>query len=169
MKLRILLLLAIASSVTASDVGDNVKQRQARIAEEIETWPISKTQLFLYSLDPSGGHSYAVNTEQVFHGFTIMGKAEVATNDEAALLKSFAQGISESDGKEAMCFNPRHGLRVIIGPSTNDFTICFECLSVMAYGFDIGQEFPITTSPSAKFNDLVNKYHLKNSLNPIFL
>jgi len=120
--------------------------------------------VFLYSLDPKRGLSSAVNTEQVFHGFTILGKAEIAIeDDESAILKSFAQGIRESDGSVADCFNPRHGLRLIIGSSTNDFAICFECLLVRPYGFNDGREFLTTASPSVKFNDFADKYHLKKS------
>jgi len=153
-----------ANAVAAADVIYNFIQDQARIAGEIETWPISKTQFFLYSLDPKGGLSSAVNTEQVFHGFTILGKAEVAIeNDKSAILKSFVQGIRENHGSVANCFNPRHALRLIIGSSTNDFAICFECLKVTPYGFNYGREFLITTSQSAEFNDFVDKYHLKKA------
>ncbi len=164
MNSRFFFLLTMACSVMAGDVGDKIKQEQARTAGQIEAWPVSKTQFFLYSLDPRGGIGYVVNTEQVFHGFTILGKAEVTTEDDkAALLKAFAQGVRESDGRVAACFNPRHGLRLVVGSSTNDFTICFECLSVMTYGFNHGQGFLITASPSAAFNKFVEKYHLKKA------
>jgi hypothetical protein len=167
MRSRILFLLAIASSVMAGDVGDIIKQRlasQALIAEQIETWPISKTQFFLYTLDPRGGFGDDVNTKRVFHGFKILRKAQVTTEeDKAAILKAFALGVRESDGSLATCFNPRHGLRLVVGSSTNDFTICFECLSVMPYGFNDGHEFLIAASPNATFNNFVHKYHLKKA------
>ncbi len=144
MRLPVFLLFAILSSVLAGDTTDginhnrasitgpknftlysletngitrdSIKQDQARIAGLIETWPISKTQFFLYSLDPSGGTNYGVNTERVFHGFTILGKAEIKIEDDpAALLKIFAQGVRENDGQVAFCFSPRHGLRLIAG------------------------------------------------------
>jgi hypothetical protein len=190
MKSLIFPLFAIASSVLAGDASDgtnhnqagiagpkrfslysldtngitknSIKQDQTRIAGLIETWPVSKTQFFLYSLDPSGGTNYDVNTERVFHGFTILGKAEIKTEDDpTALLRTFAQGIRENDGQVAFCFNPRHGLRLIAGSSTNDFVICFECGAVNTYGFNDGKGFYITASPSAAFNHLVDKYHLK--------
>ena len=148
----------------ASNWREKFKIDQARIATEIETRPLSKTQLFLYSLDPSGGIGDDVNTEQVFHGFTILGKAEITIEgDKAALLRAFAQGIRESDGLVAACFNPRHGLRLVTGSSTNDFTICFECRSVSVYGFNHGRGFLITASPSGTFNELVDKYHLERA------
>src|SRR5437016_14182158 len=115
MTARFHLLTAVAFALLASCTRDDFKQKQTRIAGEIEAMPIPKMQLFLYSLDPAGGLGYAVNTEQVFHGFSILGKAEViAADDKTTLLRSFAEGVRKSDGTVAACFNPRHGLRSVV-------------------------------------------------------
>ena len=144
------------------DIRKSFEANQIRFAKRIENWPVATTTFFLYSLNPGGSTNYSVNTDRIFHGFSILGKAEIKpADDPAALLKTFAQGIREDDGQAAFCFNPRHGLRMVVGSATNDFVICFECGSVHAYGFANGTGFLITGSPGAAFNHLVDKYHLK--------
>jgi hypothetical protein len=44
------------------------------------------------------------------------------------------KGIRDSDLSAAMCFDPRHGLRVRTDAHTLDLVICFECLQIHAYG-----------------------------------
>lgn len=157
-----LFFLYSSHSPPAGDTNDQVKQEQARVAGLIEAWPVSKTRFFLYSLNPNGRTNYEVNTDRIFHGFTILGKAEIkAADDPAALLKTFAQGIRENDGLVAFCFDPRHGLRMVVGSVTNDFVICFQCQSVNSYGFGDVNGFLITGSPAQAFNHLVDKYHMK--------
>jgi hypothetical protein len=134
------------------------------IDTEIAHWPTSKAHVSLLSLDP-GARNWrkAVTDQSFFHGFKILGKADITTKAEkSALLKSFAQGIREG-AVPSMCFNPQHGLRVVIGPSTNDFVICFECSSVIAYGFNLAQGFTISDSPSGTFNNSLDKHHLTKS------
>jgi hypothetical protein len=140
------------------------KQNQTRVAEQIELLTVSKTQLFVFSLEPEHHPDYRVNTETVFQGFAILGKAEIAAEAEkTSLLTAFTKGVSDSDGIVAACFIPRHGLRLIVDSRTNDFTICFQCRSVSASGFNNEQGFGITGSSSNAFNDVIDKHHLKKT------
>ena len=143
---------------------DKLKHDQAQVAADVDALPAAKGQLFLYSLDPKGGIGYAVNNDQVFHGFTILGRAEITDEkDKVALVKGFAKGISENTNTFAGCFNPRHGLRLVVGTNTYDFVICFHCLSVMTYGFNDNQGFLVSNSPNDAFNGFLDKYHLKKA------
>jgi len=138
------------------------EESQSHIAADVEALLDSKSQMFLYSLDPEQRQWTVVTPGQYFHSFMILGKVKItAKREKAVLLKSFAQGIREHASPFSTdCFMPRHGLQVIIGSSTNDFLICFECGFVHAFGFKYS-DFPVTDSPSGTFNESVDKHHLK--------
>ena len=143
---------------------EKLKHDQAQVAADVDALPFTKGQLFLYSLDPKGGIGYAVNTDTIFHGCTIIGKAEITDDkDKTTLVKDFAKGIGENTNTFGACFNPRHGLRLVVGSNTYDFVICFHCLSVMTYGFNQNQGFLVSSSPSDAFNGFLDKYHLSKT------
>ena len=72
------------------------------------------------------------------------------------LVDAFKQGVEDSDGAVAGCFNPRHGIRVTHGGRTFDFVICFECLSVSLYAGDAKEDgFLIADSPQDAFNKVL--------------
>jgi hypothetical protein len=156
--LQLLWFVLFASSVSAND---DFPKRQARIAADLESLPVTEGQFVLYALDPTAGIGYDVNTDKIFHGFRILGKADVtATKDKNALLSSLASGVRGSDGMVAACFNPRHGIQLVKGKVFYDFVICFECRSVKVYGFNKGQGFLTTETPTKVFNGFLEKYHL---------
>jgi hypothetical protein len=95
----------------------------------------SPSNLILYSLD-SGPlqHDESIQSETVFHGYDILGRADISDADERrALVRALARSARESDGSIGACFNPRHGLHVEQSGCSVDFVICFECLQVHAH------------------------------------
>ena len=91
----------------------------------------------LLAIDPfprSASDSSLPRAKEVFHDFGILGKAEIRdVAQRKALLKALYQGIADSDGQVAACFNPRHGISASLGEETVDLLICFECLSIRTY------------------------------------
>ena len=73
----------------------------------------------LYSLDPAAG----VGTG--FHGWLVLGKTTLKGDAAKTVRDAVEKGCKGSDGKQAKCFIPRHGIRV----GDLDLVICFECLS----------------------------------------
>jgi hypothetical protein len=160
--MRAWLRIALFSIIPYLDVqaGENDPE-QVRVAKEIESIPTSKIRLFLYSIDPCNAGVGILNNDEFFHGYFILGKVEIPTeNEKIILLTSFAKGIREADGA-AMCFNPRHGLRVIQNSNTNDFSICYECAQVQPYGFNSNRDFSTSGSPNKEFNEFLDKYGLE--------
>jgi hypothetical protein len=82
------------------------------------------------------------------------------------LINALAKGIRESDGRVMNCFNPRHGIRLITGSTTNDLLICFECQVIKGWGFKDGDFFSTAPSPAPVFNDMLDKYKLKREHPP---
>jgi hypothetical protein len=163
-----LLLLTALLLKGAHGADDTFRSDQNHIAATIQKFQASKIKLFLYSLDPNDLRIYTgkfpENSDKVFHRFPILGRTEITSAGEKTdLLKSFAKGILESDGSVASCFNPRHGIRIITGTTTNDFVICFECLGVHAYNFNSDKGFLTSSSPNKVFNKLLDEYHIKKA------
>ena len=137
----------------------NLLRDNKTAAKNLRAVDVSKAQVILYSLNPKGNEDFQPNTSTVFHGFPILGQAEIIdARDKAAMLTALASGIEKSDGTVAACFDPRHGLRVTTPSGELDLSICFECLQV--YTFPGAQRVTTTRKPSKSYNSLLEKYHL---------
>ncbi len=163
-----LILLSCLFLQPANSAQDDFKAGQASIADAIDKISVSKAKLFLYSLNPHDSRIFEgklpKSPDQVFHGFPILGLAQiVSTQEKTNLLGAFASGVRASDGFIASCFNPRHGIRVITESTTNDFVICFECLQVESYGFGSIRGFRTGGSANTVFNKFLDEYKIKKA------
>jgi hypothetical protein len=104
----------------------------------------------LISLNPD---SFKLKPEEGFHGFEILGKTVVKnTERRKKLVSAFEKGVEESIGTSALCFNPRHGIRVTHNKKTVDFVICFECLQVAVFLGEKREMVLIADSPQPIFD-----------------
>jgi hypothetical protein len=147
---------------------DEIKKSQFRVADAIKKISASEIRLFVYSLDPHDASRFEgklpENSAKSFHWMPILGSVEIVPLEEKTnLLGTLARGVRENDGEAAMCFDPRHGLRVVTKSATNDFVICFECLQVQTYGFTPSSNFYVSGSPAATFNKILDKYKIKKA------
>jgi len=140
---------------------EQFKERQLAVVKSLEKIDPFKIQLYLYSLDPSNRQEIIHDAPNVFYGFPILGKVEIRPlAEKEALLKAFIQGVKESNGVVAACFEPRHGLRIIQGDQQTDFVICYTCLSIDAHGFGPITNFLTSGSPAITFNQFLDQYHI---------
>jgi hypothetical protein len=154
--------LCLIAAVTNAD--EVLEKRQARIAAELESLPAARGRCVLFSLEPADRVRYVINNEKYFHGFSILGKADVdEAKDRNTLIATLANGVRESDGVGSACFNPRHGIRLIFGEATYDFVICFECKAVRSYGFNEGIGFGTSDGPNNVFNSFLDTFRLKKA------
>ena len=73
--------------------------------------------------------------KELFHQYRVRRKVEMRTQQERdELLRAFYKGIAASDGLVAACFNPRHGVRAVLGDESVDLVNCFECFSIQVHG-----------------------------------
>jgi hypothetical protein len=134
--------------------------KQAPVVAAVERLADAPSKMVLYSLNPGNNHDEDVHTDTVFHGFDILGKAEITDrNEQRALLRALARGASENDDHAMACFNPRHAIHIEQNGRSLDFTICFECLQVQARGFDPGG-FLTSASPEPTFDESLRTHHL---------
>jgi len=140
------------------------RKRQSTAVEALEKINPDKIQLYLYSLDPLNRQPIIHDAPSVFYGYPILGRVEIKPIEEKrTLFQAFIQGVKESDGMEADCFEPRHGLRVIQEGRKTDFVICYSCLSVSAIGFGSNYEFLTSGTPMTLFNQYLDRYHLRKA------
>jgi hypothetical protein len=88
-------------------------------------------ELELYSLDPT---SREEKPKDAFHDWKVLGKTTLKKDDAKSAAAAVLQGVADSKGIAANCFDPRHGVRVTDADGTTyDFVICFQCLQVKVY------------------------------------
>lgn len=126
---------------------------QKTAALHIEALAETEGSLEILSLDPSSRHGYAVNNQEVFHGFGIIGKAVVENKaDKEKLTLALSKAITENNGAVAACFNPRHGVRFIGKGKKIELVICFECRSARCHGFNGDMGILLTSSAQPAFD-----------------
>lgn len=167
--LKWLLLLAIAAIVVAwlfyqaTHPANHYSQEQLRPYRNAQEWT-------LYSIDPSVRGEALPDS---FQGYLALGSHRVS---DPKLLQQVVQELDEAaemwGGSLAMCFNPRHGIRVTSGDKTFDMVICYECSRVYLYeGSDEVGIMYLTTDPQRelspnKLNDLLTKAGIKLPAQP---
>lgn len=95
----------------------------------------SAKKVILYSLEPGEAGTRDVNGECVglcYYGFSVLGQVEVSIRSR--LIGQLTSWWRNPEPEEAaLCFDPRHGVRIITAEKTIDFVVCFECEGVQVY------------------------------------
>jgi hypothetical protein len=111
------------------------------------------TQFELLSLDP-GGNS---DDSKGFHGYQVLGRiSNVASDTRKTLVTAFLKGFVEHDGRQALCWLPRHGVSVVYDGKKIDFVICFQCSIIKVYiEGSKPQSTSCSSSPAPVFNQIL--------------
>ena len=132
--LAVLALLCAVSSLhwSCSSARDN------RLPEGAEAVLRGAGTIEIFALDPIHV-SERESSAPSLHGYPILGSATITDHGQrAALVELVLDGIVKSEGEQAFCFDPRHGLRAVHEGRTLELVICYECLSMNAYGDSTG-------------------------------
>ncbi len=121
----------------------------------------SAQQFTIFALNPGGRPTEGEEVAGEFHGFPILGQAEIRNPAErAALLHALYYGIDDSNGNAASCFDPRHGIRVTSNGETVDLVICFACLQVDVYFGNQSRQLLTSRLPQPVFNQAFRNANL---------
>jgi len=103
----------------------------------------------LLSLDPKQDRHDAG-----FHRFKVLGRTTLTDpSTRKRIYRSLQSGARWNLPFAAMCFTPRHGLRVIADGRTFDLVICFECSQVKVWQDDTFMtRFIVGQSPEPAFD-----------------
>lgn len=130
--------------------GCSASSRPGALPDELKLLE-GATSIELVALDPLKASMRQSPPADVMRGFGVLGRAtlsDAARCDE--LVRLIARGIAESDGSAAMCFNPRHGLRVRRDGRTLELLICYECLQMRAWSDAGSTQADVLTSASVE-------------------
>jgi hypothetical protein len=136
--------------------------KQEPIARALDKLADTPSKMVLYSLNWGNLPDYHdIYDDKMFHGFIILGKAEITDrNEQRALLRALAHGVRENDSEAGACFVPRHALHIEEGGRSMDLAICFHCLQVETRGFNDGNYFLVSRSPEPTFDQSIAAHHL---------
>lgn len=136
----ILALVAVGCSKDAPADAPVVEKKNG-LPIEAELLLGNAPDMELFALDPKPRTPEStLPAEGQMHGYGFTGRAIVKDKvQRKALAEMVLRGIRESDGKQAKCFEPRHGMRVAQGGKTLELLICYECLSIEAHGSVFGE------------------------------
>ena len=159
------LLVLIATSAFPQEHGSLVDPvAQKALADSLRSLLRPESRVFLYAMDPRLPRGRARKGTEMFHGYRVLGRAEIKdAGEKQVLLDALAEGITGSNGVIAYCFEPRHALRVETGDARVDFNICFECLQIFPHGFNGDKGIPVTRAPEAVFDAALKKHGLRKS------
>ena len=110
------------------------------------------TEFDLYSLDPG-----ADGVKGGFHGWKVLGKTSLKGDDVKKVRDAVEKGRKESDGTQAKCFEPRHGIRIVQEKKTYDLVICYTCFSADVFEGETRLGGFLTTRGPAEFLNKVLK------------
>lgn len=132
-------LLAIAGCANSCDKDEkkvsqgfqvNMPADARALFEQAETLEIFATEPNDLGLRPDA----AVNPAEVFHGHTILGRAEIASAaDRQELVAALLGGIAHHKSAMVACNEPRHGFRATRGDEHADIHMSFGCLHGTLY------------------------------------
>ena len=107
-------------------------------------------QLVLYSLNPLPSPP---DDKLAFHGHAVLGQTPVTgLEPRSELLHSLYEGIRRSSDAVPACFNPRHGIRAVVGSQAVDLVICFQCMQIEVYEGGVKRLITTTRTPQPQFD-----------------
>lgn len=136
------LLLGIA--LTISLLADPPR----KLSDESAKVLLTATNAVLFSLEPLDMKLDQPTSPGYLHGWKILGQTPVSLPQSRTIATNVFKSIVESEFS-ALCFNPRHALRMTADNQTYDFLLCYECghVTVISSGKKT-QYLPLSGSPA---------------------
>lgn len=93
-----------------------------------------------------------------FHGYPLLGRIAVENPlTHQRVVKAVLASIDGSDGSKALCFFPRHALRLKRGADELDLLICYECRYIVVQRGSEQWEVGVSVSSKALLNQLLTE------------
>lgn len=109
------------------------KQFIAEMAKHLD----KADRIDLFRLNPTRPPEENKQGKKEFHGYEILSEVRALAKEQRQEAAGFlGKTLHWNDLRMALCFNPRHGMRLMSGKQTLDFLICFECNRVRIFDGD---------------------------------
>ncbi len=122
--IHLLLVASLAIAEPAAPVKEN------KLPPEAEQALRAPDKVTLYSLEP---WDEPTSSDKTLRDVKILGQTELDGKRRATAIAEFKSAVANWDGMIAMCFDPRHALRVTAQGHTYDFLLCYECHQFYIY------------------------------------
>jgi hypothetical protein len=144
--------------------GEKMAGHARGAVRESDQWELlSLYPIPLQSVDAQTVAALSLASKPTFGAYSVLGRATLTKDEVKTLRSALLKGLSEGDpGVNASCYNPRHGLVIQHDGTTVEIELCFECIRGEVHGPD-GGRFPISRSPLAAFDALVDAHGLMKS------
>jgi hypothetical protein len=115
-------------------------------SEVLSLWPRAATKREKPSLPIVGE----------FHGYPLLGRVAVENPlMHQQLIKAVLTSIDGSDGSKALCFMPRHAIRIKRGADELDLLICYQCRYITLHRGSEQWEVGVSEGSKAFLNQLL--------------
>jgi hypothetical protein len=147
-----LLFLAATAVGHAQEEKEKKKEKENKLPEEVEKAIRSPQEAFLYSIEPP---QLRRTTPDTFHGYQMHGRMKLEAGDQKFALETLRSAVASWEGVSALCFNPRHGLRLVTKTHTYDVVMCYECMAFQVFRDDKAIAWGGMSGTSDALNDLL--------------
>lgn len=133
---RVAVTLAIcvmAPLLHAQESTNKPAARKNELPPEVAQALAAPEKVILYSLEP---WDRATAADHTLHRFKILGETELARKQFQIAIGEFEAAVAGWDGRIAMCFDPRHAIRVTVKGADYDLLLCYECHQLYVYRGD---------------------------------
>lgn len=131
-----------------------------RLPPEVRTVIEQSERRELLSIWPSRGTKTKPPAPVVgeFHGYPLLGHLTV-TNPvvHQEVVREFLASIDKSNGAKALCFMPRHAIRLKRGADELDLLVCYECRYIVVHRGREQWEVGVSGSSKALLNQLLTE------------
>ena len=121
MKKIALAFLFLLVSFSAHSESGGVKDEVARAVADASS-------VTIFSLEPAARETGKDCTGLCYFGWPVLGQTSVTRATAKTIRNDLSVWVAAPEPKAIqLCFNPRHGVRLIANGHTYDFVVCFEC------------------------------------------
>jgi hypothetical protein len=126
---------SVASAVVALLLTSEKMKASPSSSERIAAKISAAADVVIYSLEP--GDAAKKDDEGAcvglcYYGWTVLGQTRISSRSlPVKQIKSWLK--KPVSGEQALCFEPRQGVRIVTATGVVDFVVCFECDAVQTY------------------------------------
>ena len=111
--------------------------RSADRKHEIANAIANASSITMFSLEPGEKgrrDSRGACIGHCYFGWPVLGQTLLNAKQSKATRKDLAAWLAVPEPEAIMmCFDPRHGVRIVAGQHTYDFVVCFECAQAQVF------------------------------------
>jgi hypothetical protein len=145
----------LAEIEARAEKTERVKELRKHLAA-IQAFLENADQVEAFRLNPKKAKQPEQKGGAFFHSYKVLRHVQVKkVDDRKAIAKALGAALHWNPLRQALCFNPRHGVRASHGGRSLDLVICLECSIIYLYEADKFQDNLTVTAKTCEPLDRV--------------